>query len=76
MFPINEEILLDFLEPFIPIESFRLVENNVQEIVRNKGNLIVTSLALAFWISSMAVQSLGRSLDLAYGHVRSYRFGK
>ncbi|MBO1910431.1 YihY/virulence factor BrkB family protein, partial [Microvirga sp. 3-52] len=77
IFPINDEILLDFLEPFIPIESFKLVENSVQEIVgRNNGNLIVTSLVLAFWISSIAVQSLGRSLDLAYGHVRSLPFWK
>lgn len=77
LFPINDELLLDFLEPFVPIESFRLVENNVEEIVgRNKGNLIVTSLVLAFWISSIAVQSLGRSLDLAYGYVRSLPFWK
>ena len=77
LFPINDEVLLNFLEPFIPIESFKLVENNVYEIVgRSKGNLIVTSLVLAFWISSIAVQSLGRSLDLAYGHVRSSPFWK
>jgi membrane protein len=75
LFPVDEDMLLNFLRPFVPIEAFRLVEGNVQAIVRKgQGNLIYTSLVLAFWISSMAVQSLARSLDLANGHVRRYAF--
>ena len=77
LFPVNEEMILNFLKPFVPVEAFRLVEGNVQMIVRKgQGNLIYTSLAVAFWISSVAVQSLARSLDLAYGHVRSSPFWK
>lgn len=75
LLPVDEEMLLNFLRPFVPIEAFRLVESNVEAIVRKgQGNLIYTSLALAFWLSSMAVQSLARSLDLANGRVRSYAF--
>lgn len=73
----NEEILLNFLEPFTPVEAFALIEKNVQVILnKNQGNMIYVSLAGAFWISSMAVQSLARSLDLANGDRRRVAFWK
>ena len=40
------------------------------------GKVLYASLAAAFWVSSMAVQSLARSLDLANGYVRRYAFWK
>lgn len=73
LFMVNEEMLLNFLEPFTPVEAFTLIERSVQVILnKNQGNMIYVSLAGAFWISSMAVQSLGRSLDLANGDKRRY----
>ena len=38
--------------------------------------MLYASLAAAFWVSSIAVQSLARSLDLANGNVRRYAFWK
>lgn len=75
LFISNEEMLLNFLEPFTPVEAFSLIERNVQVILnKNQGNMIYISLAGAFWLSSMAVQSLARSLDLANGDKRRYAF--
>lgn len=77
LFLVNEEMLLNFLQPFTPVEAFKLIEKNVQLILnKNQGNLVYVSLAVAFWLSSMAVQSLARSLDLANGHERRYAFWK
>ena len=76
-FPVNEGMLFSFLRPFVPEESFSLIEENVRAVIRNdKGNVLYASLVAAFWISSMAVQSLARSLDLANGTVRTYAFWK
>ena len=75
LFISNEEMLLNFLEPFTPVEAFKLIERSVQVILNKyQGNMIYVSLAGAFWISSMAVQSLARSLDLANGDKRRYAF--
>ena len=77
LFLVNEEMLLNFLQPFTPVEAFKVIEKNVQLILnRNQGNLVYVSLAIAFWLSSMAVQSLARSLDLANDHERRYAFWK
>ena len=76
-FNINEGMLFSFLRPFVPQESFSLIEENVREVIRNdKGNVLYASLIAAFWISSMAVQSLARSLDLANGTIRTGPFWK
>ena len=76
-FIVNEEMLLNFLQPFLPGEAFTLIENNVRVILyKDQGNLVYMSLAAAFWLSSMTVQSLGRSLDLANGQARRDPFLK
>jgi len=77
LFLVNEEVLLNFLQPFTPVEAFKLIERNVELILnRNQGKMLYVSLAVAFWLSSTAVQSLARSLDLANGHERRYQFWK
>ena len=76
-FPVNEEMLLTFLRPFTPDEAFAILEWNVQVVLnKGKGTVLYGSLIAAFWISSMAVQSLARSLDLANGYVRRYAYWK
>ena len=76
-FPVNEGMLLTFLRPFAPEQAFRIIEYNVHAILnKGHGKVLYMSLIVAFWISSMAVQSLARSLDLANGHVRCYAFWK
>jgi len=77
LFPVNEEMLLTFLRPFTPDEAFVIIERNVRMILyKGQGKVLYASLAAAFWISSMAVQSLARSLDLANGYKRRYAFWK
>ncbi|NYF23176.1 YihY/virulence factor BrkB family protein [Sporosarcina sp. JAI121] len=77
LFPVNEEMLLTFLRPFTPVESFAIIEENVQAVLsKGHGNVLYASLIAAFWVTSMAVQSLARSLDLANGYVRRYAFWK
>lgn len=76
-FTVNEEMLLTFLRPFAPAQAFRIIEYNVHAVLnQEQGKVLYVSLIVAFWISSMAVQSLARSLDLANGTVRRYAFWK
>ncbi|WP_353056542.1 YihY/virulence factor BrkB family protein [Sporosarcina luteola] len=75
--PVDEEMFLAFLRPFAPSEAYVIIEQNVRAIIfKVQGNVLYTSLAVAFWLSSVAVQSLARSLDQAYGYVRKYPFWK
>lgn len=77
LFPVNEEVLFTFLRPYVPEQSFGLIRNNVYAFVdRGQGKVLYISLATAFWISSIAVQSLARSLDLANGCLRHSAFWK
>lgn len=75
--PVDEEMLLAFIKPFAPTEAYAIIEQNVRSIIfKVQGKVLYTSLALAFWVSSVAVQSLARSLDQANGYVRRYPFWK
>ena len=77
LFPVNEEMLLTFLRPFTPEEAFTIIEVNVQAVLnKGHGKVLYASLVAAFWVTSMAVQSLARSLDLANGYIRRYAFWK
>src|SRR4051812_4251248 len=77
LFPVHEEMLLTFLRPFAPEQSFTLIEMNIHMLLaKGDGKVLYASLGAAFWVSSIAVQSLARSLDLANGHVRRYAFWK
>lgn len=77
LFPVNEEVLLTFLRPFTPEETFTVIEDNVHAVLsKGHGKMLYASLVAAFWITSMAVQSLARSLDLANGYVRRYAYWK
>lgn len=77
LFIANEEMLLNLLEPFTPTEAFLLIEKNVHLILnKNQGNILYASLLSAFWLSSVAVQALARSLDLANRRKRRDVFWK
>lgn len=74
---VDEEMLLNFIRPFAPDEAFVIIEENVRAMLyKVQGKVFYASLAAAFWLSSVAVQSLARSLDLANGFVRRYPFWK
>lgn len=77
LLPVHEEMLFTLLRPFTPEQALAIIENNIKIVLqKGQGKLLYVSLAGAFWISSMAIQSLGRSLDVANGYVRRYPFWK
>ncbi|WP_241536074.1 YihY/virulence factor BrkB family protein [Indiicoccus explosivorum] len=66
--PVNPDAVLNFIEPFAPGETLSLIEENVTDILSaGKGGILSISLIGAFWVGSMAVQSLARTLNAAYG---------
>lgn len=76
-FPIDQQAILDFARPYAPGESFDLIEENVNAVLSaGKGQVLSLSLVSTFWLSSMAVQSLGRSLNDANGIERDLPFWK
>ncbi|OLN23017.1 hypothetical protein BTO30_06465 [Domibacillus antri] len=76
-FPLNQEAILEFVKPYAPGESFTLIEENVTAVLSaGKGQLLSLSLISTFWLSSMAVQSLGRSLNDASKIERNLPFWK
>lgn len=75
MLTADADAILNLIEPVVPADAFLLIEKNVGFILnRSDGNFIYISLIAAFWLSSMAVQSFGRSLDLANGYERQTAF--
>lgn len=76
-FPVDQEAILEFVRPYAPGESFTLIEKNVNAVLSaGKGQVLSLSLVSTFWLSSMAVQSLGRSLNDANGIERNLPFWK
>src|SRR5699024_8788771 len=75
MLTADADEILNLIEPVVPVDAFLLIEKNVGFILnRSDGNFMYVSLIAAFWLSSMAVQSFGRSLDLANGYKRKTVF--
>ncbi|MEV9641333.1 YihY/virulence factor BrkB family protein [Mammaliicoccus sciuri] len=63
--PVQEASILALLRPFVPEESFQLIEQSVQSMIyKSHGKLLLLSVLAALWTSSIAVQSFARSLDL------------
>jgi len=76
-FPVDEQLLLNFLKPFAPGNSFVFIEDNVTSILTaDKGRVLSLSLIASFWISSMAVQALARALNEANGIKSSQPYWK
>lgn len=74
-FPIYSSDVLSAIEPFAPKGSYSLIENNIVHILsKQRTDLTSFSFLAAFWVSSMAVQSLVRAMNDAYGIVRKERF--
>ncbi|PIC99025.1 MULTISPECIES: YihY/virulence factor BrkB family protein [unclassified Sporosarcina] len=64
--PVQEASILALLRPFVPDESFQLIEQSVQSVLyKSHGNLLALSVLAALWTTSVAVQSFARSLDMA-----------
>lgn len=72
---INPDNILVMIEPFAPKETYIVVRNTLENILENgRGELLSFSLIAAFWLASMAIQSLVRSLNKAYQIKRKQAF--
>lgn len=64
---INPDNILLMIEPFAPQETYIMVRNTLESILdKGRGELLSFSLIAVFWLASMAIQSLVRSLNKAY----------
>ncbi|WP_313431465.1 YihY/virulence factor BrkB family protein [Siminovitchia terrae] len=74
-FPIYSTDVLSAIKQFAPKGSYALIENNIILIFdRQSTRLASFSLISSFWISSMAVQSIVRAMNDAYGIIRKEGF--
>ncbi|GGB63297.1 hypothetical protein GCM10011409_45470 [Lentibacillus populi] len=72
---VNPENILLMIEPFAPHETYIVVRNTLENILaKGRGELLSFSLIAAFWLASMAIQSLVRSLNKAYKIKRKQSF--
>lgn len=67
LFPVDQESVLEFVRTYAPGESFSLITENVHAVMAaGNGEMLSLSFFSTFWLSSMAVQSLRRSLNDAH----------
>jgi membrane protein len=65
--PISETNVLLLIKPFAPEKSYAIIHDNIERILYNqRGDVLSISIFFTFWLSSMAVQSMVRSLNQAY----------
>ncbi|WP_232713527.1 YihY/virulence factor BrkB family protein [Bacillus xiapuensis] len=65
--PVKEGDILGFVKPYAPADTAALIQENVQAILkRDKAKILSVSFLSTLWLSSMAIQSLVRSLNDAY----------
>lgn len=76
-FPINSEDLIAIIQPYAPPSTYNLIESNITSILNSgQGQVLSISVISTFWLSSMAIQSLVRSLNDAYKIKRRQSFLK
>ncbi|TDL35370.1 YihY/virulence factor BrkB family protein [Jeotgalibacillus sp. S-D1] len=76
-FPINSKDLIAIIQPYAPPSTYNLIETNLISILDSgQGQILSISALSTFWISSMAIQSLVRSLNDAHGIKRKQSFLK
>ncbi|WP_106495335.1 YihY/virulence factor BrkB family protein [Lentibacillus sp. Marseille-P4043] len=72
---IDPDNILVMIEPFAPHDTYIVVRNTLESILdKGRGELLSFSLIAAFWLASMAIQSLVRSLNKAYDIKRKQSF--
>ncbi|KAB7706647.1 YihY family inner membrane protein [Bacillus aerolatus] len=74
-FSVKEGDILSVIEPYAPANTYDLIHENVEVVLeKGKGQLASISFFSTFWLSSMAIQSLVRSLNEAYRIQRPFSF--
>jgi len=67
--PWNSQDILMFLQPFIPHNSFQLIQNNLPQLFDvRRGELLSISLLSILYPASLAFHSIIRTLNHAYEH--------
>ena len=65
--PIDHNDFLEIIEPYAPKNTYHFIHQTVDQIINQQpAHVFSYSLLSSFWISSIAVQSLVRSLNDAY----------
>lgn len=65
--PLNEDYILELVQPFAPEATYRLIENTISYfLVHQKQNLLSYSFITSVWLASMGFQSMKRILNIAY----------
>ncbi|WP_082892643.1 YihY/virulence factor BrkB family protein [Rossellomorea aquimaris] len=65
--PISETNVLLLIKPFAPERSYAILQSNIDRILYDqRGDILSISIIFTFWLASMAVQSMVRSLNQAY----------
>ncbi|MBM7703610.1 YihY/virulence factor BrkB family protein [Metabacillus iocasae] len=73
--PVDSIQVLTIIEPFAPKSAYRLIESSIGSILNQEGKTVLSfSLLATFWLASMAIQSLVRSMNDAYQIKRSKPF--
>lgn len=72
---VDPDNILKMIEPFAPQGTYSIISNTLESIMaKGKGQWLSFSLIAAFWLASMAIQSLVRSLNKAYNISRNSSF--
>ncbi len=75
--PISSTELIAIIQPYAPAGTYRLIETNLRAILDSgQGQVLSISFISTFWLASMAVQSLVRSLSSIYKIERTGSFIK
>ncbi len=74
-FPIDTNNLLVLIQPFVPESAYDIIERSVTSVLNQSGKKLLSfSLIATFWLASMAIQSLVRSLNDAHQIQRKQTF--
>ncbi|WP_269411007.1 YihY/virulence factor BrkB family protein [Lentibacillus daqui] len=72
---VDPDTILEMVEPFAPQATYNVIRNTLESILaKGQGQWLSFSLIAAFWLASMAIQSLVRSLNKAYKIRRNQSF--
>ncbi|MFC3884915.1 YihY/virulence factor BrkB family protein [Bacillus songklensis] len=73
--PFNADNVLMMIEPFAPANTYGIIHHTLHSILdEGQGQWLPISFIATFWLASMAVQSLVRSLNYAYRFKRQEPF--
>ncbi len=76
-FPLNMDDILTVVRPYAPANTYVILQDTLNSVLNaGHGKLLSFSLVATFWLASMAIQSLVRSLNDAYQVKRKQGFIK